>query len=346
MKPGKTGQGQEPIEVPGKPLAAPSSRSLTPFKQPQDYYDDTIDFGVRFVAQEARTVPLHAHRNIQISIPLGDTHLDVKWQTTAGNFQQSSAQRGQVIIIPPNQQHAVAWRKRAYFVNLHMNADIASEQRSIFLHHILRFGAAHTIEDPFLAALGENLILVAGNGRLDSSFLRSLHMLVEAHVIGRSLLTGLQKKEVAVDCRPHGESEQTEKPGASGSTPADFPLLSSDPVMGISGKGLTPWQLKKIIKLIDGEIDRDRSVAELAATVNLSTGHFSRAFHKSTGLSPRQWIIHRRVEFAARRLANTNDALADIAKSCGFSDQSHFTRRFTKIVGKSPAAWRRENGPR
>jgi AraC-like DNA-binding protein len=33
--------------------------------------------------------------------------------------------------------------------------------------------------------------------------------------------------------------------------------------------------------------------------------------------------------------------LADVAITCGFADQSHFTRMFTRFVGVSPGAWRR-----
>ena len=37
-------------------------------------------------------------------------------------------------------------------------------------------------------------------------------------------------------------------------------------------------------------------------------------------------------------------SLSDVALSCGFADQSHFTRVFTKLTGLTPGAWRRE-GP-
>jgi AraC-like DNA-binding protein len=41
-------------------------------------------------------------------------------------------------------------------------------------------------------------------------------------------------------------------------------------------------------------------------------------------------------------MEETNHSLAEIAHSCGFADQSHFSRRFRSVMGRSPAVWRRE----
>jgi AraC family transcriptional regulator len=73
----------------------------------------------------------------------------------------------------------------------------------------------------------------------------------------------------------------------------------------------------------------------------LSTSYFARAFRTSTGLAPHQWLAHRRVEVAKYLLRQQRGSLREIALACGFSDQSHFTRVFTRIVGSSLGAWRR-----
>jgi AraC-like DNA-binding protein len=51
--------------------------------------------------------------------------------------------------------------------------------------------------------------------------------------------------------------------------------------------------------------------------------------------------VTRRVEVAKEKLRNTGLSLSDIALACGFGDQSHLTRVFTRMVGVSPGAWRR-----
>ena len=80
---------------------------------------------------------------------------------------------------------------------------------------------------------------------------------------------------------------------------------------------------------------------QIASEFGLSVSHFSRAFRISTGQPPHQWLLRQRVE-AAKQLMTVRDlALAEIAISAGFANQSHFTRVFSAVVGVSPAAWRR-----
>jgi AraC-like DNA-binding protein len=81
---------------------------------------------------------------------------------------------------------------------------------------------------------------------------------------------------------------------------------------------------------------------QIAAELDLSVSHFSRAFRISVGLPPHQWLIQRRVK-AAKQLMSVRDLpLSEIAISAGFANQSHFTRVFSSTVGVSPAVWRRE----
>jgi AraC family transcriptional regulator len=44
---------------------------------------------------------------------------------------------------------------------------------------------------------------------------------------------------------------------------------------------------------------------------------------------------------AKEKLRDSRLSLADVAKECGFSDQSHLARHFQRIVGVTPGAWRR-----
>jgi AraC family transcriptional regulator len=54
--------------------------------------------------------------------------------------------------------------------------------------------------------------------------------------------------------------------------------------------------------------------------------------------------LQRRVDAAQELLLNSTLSLTDIALTCGFADQSHFTRVFTANVGISPGALRRARG--
>lgn len=105
--------------------------------------------------------------------------------------------------------------------------------------------------------------------------------------------------------------------------------------------GLAPWQLRRSTELLAANLDGSVPLKTLADECDLSISHFARAFRTSTGLAPHQWLAHRRVEVAKDLLRQRRDSLCEIALACGFSDQSHFTRVFTKIVSTSPGAWRR-----
>jgi AraC-like DNA-binding protein len=87
-----------------------------------------------------------------------------------------------------------------------------------------------------------------------------------------------------------------------------------------------------------------RWMASITRECGLSTGHFSRAFRQSTGLSPHQWLLQRRIDAARACLRDRDMPLSEVALACGFADQSHFTGIFTRCVGVSPGAWRRSLG--
>ena len=105
--------------------------------------------------------------------------------------------------------------------------------------------------------------------------------------------------------------------------------------------GLAPWQERRAKEIIEANLDGEVPLTQLAQECGLSTGHFSRAFKATMGIPPHQWLLRRRIENAMRFLRNQRQSLPEVALACGFSDQSHFTRVFTKLTGTSPGAWRR-----
>ena len=105
--------------------------------------------------------------------------------------------------------------------------------------------------------------------------------------------------------------------------------------------GLASWQMKRTEDTLAANLEGDVSIADLANDCGVSVSHFSRAFRQSTGLSPHQWLLKRRVDQAKSLLRDRTLSLSDVALSCGFADQSHFTRVFTRVAGISPGAWRR-----
>ena len=105
---------------------------------------------------------------------------------------------------------------------------------------------------------------------------------------------------------------------------------------------LAPWQLKRVTAFIHANLAETLQLCDLAALSGLSPSHFGRAFKGSTGLPPHRWHLNQRIERARAMLADAEASLADVACATGFADQSHFTRVFSRTVGMSPGAWRRQ----
>lgn len=114
-----------------------------------------------------------------------------------------------------------------------------------------------------------------------------------------------------------------------------------EPVERIRKGGLAPWQTHRAQERMLAGLDKDLELSAVARECGLSASHFSRAFRKTVGEPPHTWLVRRRIEAAKEMMASCDVALATVALSCGFADQSHFTRAFTRQMGISPGLWRR-----
>jgi AraC family transcriptional regulator len=106
-------------------------------------------------------------------------------------------------------------------------------------------------------------------------------------------------------------------------------------------RGLAPWQVRRVLAHIEANLEAQIRNKDLAAIARLSLFHFNVAFRNSVGEAPHGYIIRRRMERAQGLMLSTQKPLSEIAIECGLADQSHLTRLFRRVVGESPAAWRR-----
>jgi AraC family transcriptional regulator len=106
--------------------------------------------------------------------------------------------------------------------------------------------------------------------------------------------------------------------------------------------GLAAWQKHRAKEILSADLTGDIALAQLAGECGLSLGHFARAFRKSIGVPPHQWLQQCRIDRAKLLLRDRRMSLPEIALASGFGDQSHFTRIFKKATGTSPGAWRRQ----
>ena len=104
---------------------------------------------------------------------------------------------------------------------------------------------------------------------------------------------------------------------------------------------LTQGQMNRLVSHIEELGDYRMSVAEMASIVGLSESWFANVFKQTTGSTPLQWQLARRVELSKQLLSGSDLPVASVAAQLGFSDQAHLTKVFRQIVGETPAAWRR-----
>jgi AraC family transcriptional regulator len=94
------------------------------------------------------------------------------------------------------------------------------------------------------------------------------------------------------------------------------------------------------LRRIEREPQAPLTLAILAREAGVSRFHFLRMFSRIARLTPHQFILQRRLHRAALRLRGGTEAVTEIAYDCGFNDLSTFNRRFRRIMGLPPQAWR------
>jgi AraC-like DNA-binding protein len=91
---------------------------------------------------------------------------------------------------------------------------------------------------------------------------------------------------------------------------------------------------------IDAHSHQAISLESSALQAGLSPFHFLRLFSNVLGLTPHQYLVRSRLRHAARRLADDESSITDVAYDVGFGDLSNFVRTFHRAAGVSPRAFR------
>jgi len=107
--------------------------------------------------------------------------------------------------------------------------------------------------------------------------------------------------------------------------------------------GLAGSVLRRIRVYIDAHIGEHISLDDLARQAGISRFHFARQFRLSTGESPMAYLRRVRIERSKSILQRRETTIAEVAATLGFSDQSHFTRTFGRMVGVSPGSFARSD---
>ncbi len=101
-----------------------------------------------------------------------------------------------------------------------------------------------------------------------------------------------------------------------------------------------PGWLRRVRELLEECYLNAPCLPALAASAGVHPVHLSREFHRHYRMTIGEYLRKRRIEHACELLSSGQLSLAEIASTCGFSDQSHFCSRFKKHLGMTPAKFR------
>ena len=85
-----------------------------------------------------------------------------------------------------------------------------------------------------------------------------------------------------------------------------------------------------------GFADSGLTIRDLAAGCGISTPYLRRLFEEIYGVSPKEYILNLRIEYAKRLLQSGQFFVYEVAEMCGFGEPCHFSREFSRRTGLSP----------
>lgn len=99
-------------------------------------------------------------------------------------------------------------------------------------------------------------------------------------------------------------------------------------------------RLAAALEIIEREYDRPLPLGSIAKRVGLPMHTFESLTKEIYQVTPRQLLAKRRIDVAARLLSESLDSVATIARACGYSNHSAFSRQFKATLGIAPIAYR------
>jgi AraC family transcriptional regulator len=106
------------------------------------------------------------------------------------------------------------------------------------------------------------------------------------------------------------------------------------------GAALPQWRMNRVVEYVDAHLSEPIGLADIAESAGLTRMHFAAQFRRAMGLRPHEYLLRRRIEHAQHLLLTSKHNVMDVALSCGFRSQAHFTTVFKRFVGETPYCWR------
>ncbi|MFO1499887.1 MAG: helix-turn-helix transcriptional regulator [Verrucomicrobiota bacterium] len=117
-------------------------------------------------------------------------------------------------------------------------------------------------------------------------------------------------------------------------------LLAGFSRSAVRSNGCPVW-LRQAIEILQDPAAPGLTLSQIAGAVKVHPAHFARVFRAVHGCTVGEYVRQRRIQLACAELGQLDRPLSAIALDAGFADQSHFCRIFKRLMGESPASYRR-----
>jgi AraC family transcriptional regulator len=107
-----------------------------------------------------------------------------------------------------------------------------------------------------------------------------------------------------------------------------------------------PRRIERAKEFLHAHFQEHVRLEQVAEAVDAHLVYLAREFRKHYRCTVGEYIRRLRVELACSRLSGSDEPLAKVALSAGFSDQSHLSRAVRSSTGLSPAKYRQVYRPR
>lgn len=104
---------------------------------------------------------------------------------------------------------------------------------------------------------------------------------------------------------------------------------------------ISPPKMKRIIEYIECNLSNKILIEDLSHIAEISKWHFVRAFKKSMGQTPYQYVMARRFLYAQCLIEKSDKSLSEIALLCGFATPANFSSAFHKELGMTPSSFKK-----
>ena len=122
-------------------------------------------------------------------------------------------------------------------------------------------------------------------------------------------------------------------------------LLLSDFLSDASASAFDIAKFDEVLKYIDAHFSENITLSDLAAIMNISSMYFSNYFKRIFNISPKQYILNKRLMESQRLLLESRMTIKEIAYAVGFENENYFSEFFTSKVGISANKFRKRELP-